>query len=98
MQKAFGPIIHTFWTLRIRSKRLVLKLRLGPLMGFCKRCGVEVRDFQAPDDVWERVQRHPKGGQMLCYNCFSDLCLELGLQPNWRLVDIDKGSGPDCSA
>lgn len=94
--EAHGKMCRIFWVVRIYWKFLLLRLRLGPLPLFCKRCGVETRDFQAPDEIWNQVEPHIPHGYVLCYNCFSDLCLKLGLQPNWKLVDIDLESGPGC--
>ena len=60
----------------------------GP--SYCKNCGREVRDFSVTDEIWSKVQPHIKHGNTLCYNCFSDVCLKIGLPPNWRLIDLDK--------
>jgi len=51
---------------------------------FCKHCGRDVHDFMAPDEVWEKVESHTKA-DVLCYDCFCDVCHEIGLPPNWFL-------------
>lgn len=52
---------------------------------YCKHCGVDIRDFIVSDEVWEQVAPHIKHGHTLCYNCFSDICLEIGLPSVWSL-------------
>ena len=47
---------------------------------------MDVRDFHAPDDIWALVEPYIKHGNVLCYNCFTDLCLELKLVSFWDLV------------
>ena len=52
---------------------------------FCKLCGVTVRGFNAPDDVWKQIEPHIKYGHVVCYNCFCDLCEVVGVETAWRL-------------
>ena len=53
---------------------------------FCKNCGVDVRDFIVPDDVWTEVQPHINHGNVLCYNCFHDVCSQLRIESVWYVV------------
>lgn len=76
----------------MRKLRLWFKLltrRFIQYMGFCKECGVSVRDFHAPDDVWDRVRPLIKHGDVLCYQCFCDKCEQAGLFPVWKLEYLD---------
>jgi hypothetical protein len=56
---------------------------------FCKQCGRDVRDFIAPDEIWELISSKIKNGNVLCYECFCDKCEEIGLLPVWKLEKID---------
>lgn len=70
--------------------RVFLKLflrRVRPTASFCKRCGGNVCDFIAPDDVWQEVEPHIRWGYTLCYDCFSDICRRIGRPTIWRLVE-----------
>ena len=49
------------------------------LDSFCKHCGQRVRDFQAPDDVWKRVVPSIRIRNVLCYDCFCETCVNVGL-------------------
>lgn len=68
--------------LRVAYKRWKSGRRLVP--AFCKRCGRDVHDFVAPDDVWKKVADYT-GMNVLCYDCFCDVCEEIGEQSVWRL-------------
>jgi hypothetical protein len=57
---------------------------------FCKQCGRDVRDFIAPDEVWELISSKIKNGNVLCYECFCDKCEEVGLLSVWKLEKIDQ--------
>ena len=57
-----------------------------PTASFCKICGRDVRDFIVPDDIWAKVEPHIHIGHTLCYNCFCDICYEIGLPATWHLV------------
>lgn len=70
-------MIRVFWKLLL--KRFML------IPSFCKRCGRDVRDFIAPDDVWNKVEPRVKAGSVLCYDCFCGVCEEAGLPTVWRL-------------
>ena len=64
---------------KILSKYLLLN-------SYCKICGREIRDFIAPSDIWNKVEPHiPNNGHVLCYNCFCDICLKIGISPIWKL-------------
>jgi len=71
---------------RVAWKRLLSRAKLVP--SFCKVCGRDVRDFVAPDDVWERVVGDR--GTVRCYDCFADACARAGLERTWRLVKLDE--------
>jgi len=47
-------------------------------------CGRDVHDFVAPDEIWEKVTAET-GMNVLCYDCFCDICQELGLPSVWWL-------------
>lgn len=63
--------------LRLRAKFLLRRFVLRD--SFCKGCGVDVRDFTAPDEIWVRVSPDPDGGDVLCYQCFVERCHKVGL-------------------
>lgn len=73
----------TYQALRVKAKLLLRRITLIP--SFCKRCGRDVKDFHAPDDVWCKVESHIPDGSVLCYSCFVDACIELGEEPVWRV-------------
>lgn len=75
---------------RLRALVKLALRRLRAVASFCRACGREVRDFDAPDAVWARVQpRIPFGGNTLCYECFADIAREVGLRlTTWRLVPV----------
>lgn len=52
---------------------------------FCKCCGREVHDFIVPDEVWNRISPLIKRGNVVCYDCFCDLCKDVGLPTVWYL-------------
>ena len=60
-----------FWFFRKLIKILLLKLNLRKI-SFCKECGIDVRDFDAPDIDWNRVSKYTKGKNTLCWNCYCD--------------------------
>lgn len=79
--------------LRVLAK--LIARRIIPVASFCRSCGRDVRDFSAPDEVWERI-RHliPFRGNTLCYECFVDLTRRAGLRlSNWRLVPFPDEAG-----
>ena len=73
-------------------KRLKSYIRFLPTLSFCGVCGRKVHDFSAPDDVWEKVEPNIKYGSIvghvLCYDCFCEMCVALGLPPVWRLEEL----------
>ncbi len=69
--------------LRVRVKLILRRFVL--LDSFCKHCGRRVHDFAAPDDVWLKVQPSIRLGNVLCYDCFCEACLKVGLPGVWRL-------------
>lgn len=75
-----------FRFLRLWYKLLTKRLWLRD--NFCKRCGVDIRDFIAPDDMWARVEPYIKHGDTLCYQCFRDICEETGLWVTWHLIGL----------
>ena len=74
-------LVRVWWKLFLRRFMLV--------DSFCKCCGVDVRDFRAPDDVWDQVLRLGGMHRVLCYNCFCDKCEWIGVPTGWRLSNID---------
>lgn len=72
--------------IRLYYKFILKRLFLIP--SFCKTCGVDVRDFQVDDSVWE-VVKEASGKNVLCYNCFCDECEKLLMPAVWHL-DWDK--------
>jgi len=70
--------------IRLRWKLWLRKWMLIP--SFCKNCGVDVRDFTVPDEIWEQIEPHIKRGHTLCYNCFCDVCPKAGLPSYWMLT------------
>ena len=71
---------------RVRVVWKLLLRRFIVVDSFCKLCGVDVRDFAAPDDVWKQINPQIKHGHVVCYNCFCDLCAEVGLTTMWCLT------------
>ena len=67
--------------------KLILR-RFMVLDGFCRRCGRNFRDFVVPDDVGEQVSQHIQHGNALCYDCFCDTCMEIGLPGIWQLEKL----------
>ena len=75
--------------IRVYVKLFLNKTLHIDMSSFCKHCGCSVRDFVVSDDVWDKVQKHIKRGNTLCYNCFSDICERVGLFPVWKLEKLD---------
>jgi len=82
-------LIRYFHLLRIFLKLFKVRILNLPTNSFCKRCGVDVRDFSVTDDIWEQVE--PCIGYkfscspIVCYNCFSDIWHKLGHNNIWEL-------------
>jgi len=72
---------------QVRVKLIVQRLML--LDSFCKCCGRKVHDFAAPDDVWLKVATRIRVGNVLCYDCFCETALRLGLPGVWRLEPLE---------
>ena len=83
MRLPWLPNPRLLWKLWLRRHRCI--------DSFCKVCGRTVHDFIAPDEVWAQVQPHIKRGNVLCYDCFCDLCAKLGLPSVWRLSPLVEG-------
>jgi len=67
-----------YW-LRIQIKLILREFISIP--SFCKRCGRDVTDFIVSDETWEAIYPKIKYGNVLCYDCFCNLCAEEGLPP-----------------
>lgn len=61
------------------------------IASFCKECGRDVRDFDAPYEAWARIAPLIKLGTVLCYECFCDACEAAGVYYGgcWRLVALN---------
>jgi hypothetical protein len=70
--------------IRVWYKTHLSKYRLIP--EFCKCCGRDTRGFLAPNDVWDKVATYT-GVNVLCYDCFCDICGQLGFLAVWKLND-----------
>ena len=60
-----------FWKIRALIKTILLRLGLRKV-SFCKYCGIDVRDYDAPDDKWGIVFKLSKNKSVLCWNCYCD--------------------------
>ena len=81
-------LIRYFHLLRIFLKLFKVRVLNLPTNSFCKRCGVDVRDFSVTDDIWKQIEPHIKYGYTLCYNCFSDIWHQLGNKSTWKLEEL----------
>lgn len=83
--------MRLFYWLRVRVKLLLRRHAL--LDSFCKHCGRQVHDFVVPDSVWLQVARRIRVGNVLCYDCFCEACVKVGLPGVWVLERLpwDKG-------
>lgn len=71
--------------------RLFIKLFLKKhfdLNSFCKKCGRTVHDFDAPNDVWKKIEPFIKHGNVLCYDYFCEMCKQNNLPSVWKLNKI----------
>ncbi len=71
-----------------RTLRVWLKLLLRQVFAvqsFCKRCGRTVHDFIVPDIIWDEIATRTRWGHVLCYDCFCEICGEIGLPTVWKL-------------
>jgi hypothetical protein len=73
-------------TLRLAFKLLLRRWFLLP--SFCKRCGRRVPDVSAPDDAWAAVESRLRRGHVLCYDCFCEVCADIGLPSVWALREL----------
>lgn len=63
--------------IRLHTKLMVKNtglIKFIPLMGFCKECGVSVRDFSVPSYIWSEISNNITHGDILCFHCFTDVC------------------------
>lgn len=60
-----------FWIIRIVIKGILLKFHIRKV-SYCKECGIDIRDFDVPDEQWNRVFKYNKGKNTLCWNCYCD--------------------------
>ena len=81
-------MIKVLYLIRVYFKLFKLKILSIPTVSFCKNCGRNVRDYSAPDDVWEKIKPQIKLGDTLCYECFSDACEKKGIPTIWKLEKI----------
>jgi len=70
--------------MRLRWKLLLRRYRCIP--AFCKICGRDVHDFIAPDWAWHMIRPFIKYGDVLCYDCFCDLCEKARICSVWHLL------------
>lgn len=78
----FIKILHF---LRLRFKKQLSKFLCIP--SFCKVCGVEVRDFEVPQYLWESIVGDE--GTVWCFHCFSDVCTKRGICTYFKLIPRD---------
>ena len=78
--------MRTAKTIRVYWK--LLKRRFLLIPSFCKHCGRDVHDFSVPDKVWQLVDLRIRHGHTLCYDCFCEVCQQIGLPVIWRLVKV----------
>ena len=77
--------MSAFFIIRLHWKLLTRRFWLRN--SFCKECGVDIRDFHAPDNIWDQVFHLGGMNKTLCYNCFCDKCLDIGLPGTWYLSE-----------
>lgn len=67
--------------------KLILR-RIVCIPSFCRVCGIDVRDYIAPEGVWEIIRNDIPNGNTLCYNCFCDLCQKHNINYGeaWKLL------------
>ena len=74
------------WKARIKIKKILLKHNIRNI-SFCKKCGIDVRDFLTTDKLWKEIEIHIEDGHTLCYNCFIDACVLNNIKFNLNEVD-----------
>ena len=72
MRSRSYKVIRVIISIKLLSKLLVSRFFLLP--SFCKRCGRTVHDFSAPDEIWVAIEKDIEHGNVLCYDCFCELC------------------------
>lgn len=82
-------LVRCFYLIRIFIKLFKVRVLNLSTNSFCKRCGIDVRDFTVTDDIWEQIQPYIKYGYTLCYNCFSDIWHQLGHKSTWELKELE---------
>lgn len=75
-----------FRALIVAWKRALSRVRLVP--SFCKMCGRDVHDFDAPPDAWAAAVGDL--GTVRCYDCFAEACSRVGIDPHWTLSRGDQ--------
>jgi hypothetical protein len=75
-------LLKVLWIARVNIKYFLRRFTTG-MPSFCKRCGINVRDFSVTDKLWGEVEPKIKKGHTLCYNCFCDLVNKTG----WTLKE-----------
>lgn len=60
------------WKIRVYIKRFLSLTNLRKV-SYCKRCGIDVRDFSVTDEEWNDTFGINDESGTLCYNCFYDL-------------------------
>jgi len=78
--------MRLFYWFRVHVKLFLRRFVL--LNSFCKHCGRRVHDFLVSDDVWRRIEPSIRVGNVLCYDCFCETCVNAGLPSVWRLEPI----------
>jgi len=88
---------HFIYRLRVLVKTLLRDhLAMGAISSYCRDCGRNVHDFDAPDWAWQQVWGD--SGGVLCYDCFSERCHKLGIPPCWSLTNLrTKDRGTLCA-
>jgi len=80
-------VLHPFYRLRVLVKTFLRDhLAMGAISSYCRDCGRNVHDFDAPDWAWQQVWGD--SGGVLCYDCFSERCHKLGIPPVWSLTNL----------
>jgi len=82
-----NPMVALFYVMRVRYKLFMLHYLHKPTNSFCKVCGRDVRDFSVSDELWAKIAPLIKRGNIVCYNCFCDLCRQAGLPAVWELKE-----------
>ena len=66
---------------KIRIKYKIIKSKYYLIPSFCKNCGRDNHDFIVSDEIWDKV----KTNNVLCYDCFCEICKQLNLPSVWKL-------------